>query len=162
MERKKEVRSSWLVRTSWSIFREWEGRLYFEVFLIFYRKVGWLRFGLLQGTHCIVSTGSPSSGLGIKHRFFVRFLILRGIFWCSFRIFLNRLDQLGTGSTGSSRQPCFINTLYCFGRFSLIQARNWAPFFFFWIPYSSRNLLVKVQNFSQSVELVGNQFNRFC
>ena len=27
-------------------------------------------------------------------------------------------------------QPCFINTLHCFGRFSLIRARNWAPFIF--------------------------------
>ena len=32
----------------------------------------------------------------------------------------------------------------------------------FIITYSSRNLLVKFQNFSQSVEPVGNRFNRFC
>ena len=33
---------------------------------------------------------------------------------------------------------------------------------FFWILYSLGNLLLKFQNFSQSVELVGNQFNRSC
>ena len=67
-----------------------------------FNKVGWLGFGLLQGTHYIVSVDSPSSGLGIEYRF------------CC------------------------------------------------WIPYSSRNLLVKFQNFFQLVEPVGNQFNRFC
>ena len=41
-----------------------------------FNKVGCLKFGLLQGTHCIVLAGSPSSGLGIKRRFFVGFLIL--------------------------------------------------------------------------------------
>ena len=35
-----------------------------------FNKVGWLGFGLLQGTRCIVSVGSPSSGLGIERRFF--------------------------------------------------------------------------------------------
>ena len=35
-----------------------------------FNKVGWLGFGLLQGTRCIVSAGSPSSGLRIEHRFF--------------------------------------------------------------------------------------------
>ena len=34
--------------------------------------------------------------------------------------------------------------------------------FFFLFPYSSRNLLVKFENLSQSIELVGNRFNRFC
>ena len=34
--------------------------------------------------------------------------------------------------------------------------------FFCSIPYSSRNLLVKFQNFSQLVGPVGNWFNRFC
>ena len=37
---------------------------------------------------------------------------------------------MGTGSTGLARQPRLINTLHCFGRFSLIRARNWVPFFF--------------------------------
>ena len=32
---------------------------------------------------------------------------------------------------------------------------------FFWNLYSLRNILLKFQNFSQSVELVGNQFNRW-
>ena len=32
----------------------------------------------------------------------------------------------------------------------------------FWIPYSSRNLLVKFHNFSQLVEPVGNRFNKLC
>ena len=67
-----------------------------------FNKVGWLGFGLLQGTHCIVSTGTPSSELGIEHHF-----------------------------------------VFC------------------WIPSSSRNILVKFQNFSQSVRPVGNRFNRF-
>ena len=31
---------------------------------------------------------------------------------------------------------------------------------FFWIPYSLRNLLLKFQNFSQSVEPAGIRFNR--
>ena len=35
-----------------------------------FNKVGWLRFGLLQGTHCIVLLGSPSSGLRIECHFF--------------------------------------------------------------------------------------------
>ena len=64
-----------------------------------FNKVGWLGLGLLQGTHCIVSTGSPLSGLRIKCRFF-------------------------------------------------------------FIPYSLRNMLLKFQNFSQSIGLVRNQFNR--
>ena len=67
-----------------------------------FNKVGWLGFGLLQGTRCIVSVGSPSFELEIERHFFC------------------------------------------------------------WIPCSSRNFLVKFHNFSQSVELVGNQFNRFC
>ena len=46
-----------------------------------FNKVGWLRFGLLQETRCIVSAGSPSSGLRIEHRFFFGFLILQGICW---------------------------------------------------------------------------------
>ena len=33
---------------------------------------------------------------------------------------------------------------------------------FFWIPDSVRNFLTKVQNFSQSFELVENRFNRLC
>ena len=36
-----------------------------------FNKVGWLRLGLLQGTHCIVSAGSPSSRLKIERRFFL-------------------------------------------------------------------------------------------
>ena len=35
-----------------------------------FNKVGWLGFGLLQGTRCIVSAGTPSSGLKIECRFF--------------------------------------------------------------------------------------------
>ena len=31
-----------------------------------FNKVGWLGFCLLQGTHCIVSASSPSSGLRIE------------------------------------------------------------------------------------------------
>ena len=34
-------------------------------------------------------------------------------------------------------------------------------FFFFWFPYSSRNILSKFQKFSQSARLVGIRFNRF-
>ena len=36
-----------------------------------FNKVGWLGFDLLQGTRCIVSASSPSSGLGIELRFFL-------------------------------------------------------------------------------------------
>ena len=66
-----------------------------------FTKVGWLGFGLLQGTCCIILVSSPSSELIIKYHFFI------------------------------------------------------------WIPYSSRNLLVKFKNFSQSIVLVGKRFNRF-
>ena len=45
-----------------------------------FNKVGWLGFGLLQGTRCIVLVGSPSFGLRIERRFFVGFIILRGIY----------------------------------------------------------------------------------
>ena len=40
-------------------------------------------------------------------------------------------------------------TLFYFSHFSLIQAHNCAPFFFFWVPYSSRNILSNFENFSQ-------------
>ena len=36
-----------------------------------FNKVGWLGLGLLQGTHCIVSAGSPSFGIGIELHFFL-------------------------------------------------------------------------------------------
>ena len=42
-----------------------------------FNKVGWLGFGLLQGTHYIVSVDSPSSGLGIEYRF----LLLDSLFF---------------------------------------------------------------------------------
>ena len=35
-----------------------------------FNKVGWLEFSLLQGTRCVVSAGSPLSGLGIECYFF--------------------------------------------------------------------------------------------
>ena len=39
-----------------------------------FNKVGWLGFGLLQGTHCIVSAGSPLSRLEIERHFYFYFL----------------------------------------------------------------------------------------
>ena len=50
-------------------FQRMKGNTLFWSFFSFYRKVGWLRFGLLQGTCCMVSTDSPSSRLRIEHRF---------------------------------------------------------------------------------------------
>ena len=97
-----------------------------EPYGLSFNKVGWLGLGLLQGTHCIVSVDSPLSGLRIERRFF--FLLDSLFFEESFvkvsDFFLNRLDQLGTGSIGPARQPRLINMLYCFGRFSLIRGRN--------------------------------------
>ena len=39
-----------------------------------FNKVGCLKFGLLQGTHCIVSAGSLSSELEIERHFYFYFL----------------------------------------------------------------------------------------
>ena len=40
-----------------------------------FNKVGWLGLGLLQGTHCIVLAGSPSSKLEIERCFFFFFFV---------------------------------------------------------------------------------------
>ena len=81
------------------------------------------------GTHRIVSTSYSSSGLGIECRLFcwisyslrnilVNFEIFFSIRWISWE----PVQQVAWW------QPCFINTLHCFGRLSLIRARNWVPF----------------------------------
>ena len=43
-------------------------------------------------------------------------------------------------------------TLSYFSHFSLIRAHNCAPFFFCWVPYSSRNILSNFENFSQPAQ----------
>ena len=45
--------------------------LFNEIRGLSFNKVAWFGFGLLQGTHCIVLAGSPSSGLGIERRFWI-------------------------------------------------------------------------------------------
>ena len=63
--------------------------------------IGWLCGSLGFEALCIVSAGSPSSGLGIERHFFVRFLIHQGIFMVKFHIFfINLMNRLGTGSIG--------------------------------------------------------------
>ena len=47
---------------------------------------------------------SPSYELGITLHFFFGFLILKGTFYQIFKIFLSRIDQLASDSTGSSSQ----------------------------------------------------------
>ena len=94
------------------------------------RHFGWLGFGLLwNASHC-----------------FGRFSLIRARNWVLF-VFLDSLfseEYSGKVSNFFSIvwtswepvqqvawwQPCFINALHCFGRFSLIWARNWVPFVF--------------------------------
>ena len=65
-----------------------------------FNKVVWLGLGLLQGTHCIVLTGSPSFGLGIEPHFLCWIPYSLGNLLLKFIIFFNRLNRVGTGSTG--------------------------------------------------------------
>ena len=126
----------------------WEGGLHFSM-------IGWLCGSLDFEALCIVSVSSPSSGLGIECRFFLDSLFFKE---SSGKV----LDFFSIGWTGWEPvqqvawwQPCFINALHCFDRFSLIWARNWALFVLL-DSYSLRNFLVMFQIFSQPVEPIGN------
>ena len=81
---------------------------------------------------------SPSSDLGIAHRFFNGLLILQVTFCKNFKIFLNRLDQLASGSIGSSSQLVWSTDFGDFLAQFLHGLGLWAPDQFwavFWIHF---------------------------
>ena len=96
---------------------------------------------------------------------FVRFLICQGGFFLNFIIFFNRLTNRFDWFIRAIRiQHYFfwvilVSTPPCFDHISLIRTWNGAPFFY-WSPYSSRNIISKFHNFPQPDGLVGSWFNR--
>ena len=70
--------------------------------------------------------------------FFYGLFILQGTFYQNFKIFLNRLDQLASGSTGSSSQLIWSTDFGNFGAQFLHGLGPWAPDQFwavFWIHF---------------------------
>ena len=122
---------------------------------------GWLGFGLLWNTsHCFGRFPL------IRARNWVSFVLLDSLF--SEEYFGKVSNFLSIGWTNWEPvqhvawwQPCFINALHYFSRFSLIRAPNWVPFILldslFFEEYSR-----KFQIFFQPFEPFGNRFNKFC
>ena len=123
-----------------------------------FKQVGWLKFSLLQGTRCIVSAGSPSSGLRIEHRFFFWIPYSSRNLLVKFQIFF---QSVGNQFNRFYQAAPFYKHIALFRLILSHPGQELSAIFFCQIPYSSRNLLVNFQNFSQSVELVGNRFNKF-
>ena len=61
--------------------------------------VGWLCQS--RGTPDLALFGSHKYGIGIENRFFFLFLIHLETFWPNLGFFINQMDELETGSTGS-------------------------------------------------------------
>ena len=90
------------------------------------------------GAHGLVLIIFPSSELGTAHRFFYGLLLLQGTFGQNFKIFLNQLDRLASGSAGSSSQLVWSTDFGDFGAQFLHGLGPWAPDQFwavFWIHF---------------------------
>ena len=134
---------------------------------LFINRLNWLnQFSAIAGCLCqpwgtldLSLSGSHSSRLGIKNRFFCLFPYLVRNFLAKFRIFfINRLNRF-SAIAGCLCQPWGTLDLSLSGSHSSglgIENR-----FFCLLPYSIRNFLKKFGIFYQPSEPVGNRFNRF-
>ena len=85
-------------------------------------------------------------------------LFLDSLFFLNSYVKISKI--FSTGSIGSACPALFYKRVALFQLVIPHPGLELSAVYFFWIPCSLRNLLLKFQIFSQSDEPVGNQFNR--
>ena len=87
-------------------------------------------------------------------------LFLDSLFFFNSYVKISKI--FSTGSTGSACPALFYKRVALFQLVIPHPGLELSAVYFFWIPCSLRNLLLKFHIFSQSDELVGNRFNRMA